>query len=221
MFEVKDKIIVITGGTGVLGSNIVKHLIIAGAKVIIIGRNPDTLKSTIESLGNRDNLIGFVCDVLDETRLHEVMDQIAKKWGLINVLINVAGGNMPGANISDNQTVFDVDLKEHKKVIDLNLDGTIIPSLVFGKAIAENGDGCIINISSMATYSAITRVMGYSVAKTGVNNFTQWMAMEMAMKFVSMPSLPVFLLGIKTRKCLLTLMDLIQSEAKRFWLAPQ
>lgn len=199
MFEVTDKVIVITGGSGVLGSSIAKCLVNAGARVAILGRNPDKLKSTIESLEkkenpppwpvthrpakNKENLIGFSCDVLDETRLYEVKEQIIKKWASINVLINVAGGNMPGANVNDDQTVFDVDIGEHKKVMDLNLDGTIIPSLVFGKAIAEGGEGCIINISSMATYSAITRVMGYSVAKAGINNFTQWMAMEMAMKF--------------------------------------
>ncbi|MCX2678653.1 SDR family oxidoreductase [Galbibacter sp. EGI 63066] len=183
MFEVKDKVIVITGGTGVLGSSIAKSLICAGAKVVIIGRNPDKLNSITKSLENKENLIGFCCDVLDEGKLCEVRDQILKKWDSIHVLINVAGGNMPRANVNDEQTVFDVNIDEHKKVIGLNLDGTIIPSIIFGKVIAESGDGSIINISSMATYSAITRVMGYSVAKTGVNNFTQWMAMEMALKF--------------------------------------
>lgn len=207
MFEVTNKVIVITGGTGVLGGSIAKSLVNAGARVVILGRHPGKINSTIESLENKGNLIGFDCDVLDKARLHAVRDQIIKKWGSIHVLINVAGGNMPEANVNDDQTVFDIDTVDHKKVIDLNLDGTIIPSLVFGKAIAEGGDGSIINISSMATYSAITRVMGYSIAKTGVNNFTQWMAMEMAMKFgdkVRVNAIaPGFFIGDQNRKVLI------------------
>lgn len=207
MFEVTDKVIVITGGTGVLGSNIAKCLMKAGARVVILGRNPEKLHSTIASFGNMENLLGFSCDVLDETGLSVVKDQIIKKWGSINGLINVAGGNMPEANVNDDQTVFDVDFTEHKKVIELNLDGTIVPSLVFGKAIAEGGEGCIINVSSMATFSAITRVMGYSVAKTGINSFTQWMAMEMALKFgdkVRVNAIaPGFFIGDQNRKVLI------------------
>ncbi|MEQ8474275.1 MAG: SDR family oxidoreductase [Marinoscillum sp.] len=207
MFEIAGKVIVITGGTGVLGSSIAKCLISAGARVVIIGRNSDKLKNTIESLGDKENVIGFSADVLDEPGLSKVKDQIIQKCGSVNVLINVAGGNIPAANVNDDQTVFDLDLKNYKEVIDLNLDGTIIPSLIFGKAIAEGGDGCIINISSMATYSAITRVMGYSVAKSGVNNFTQWMAMEMALKFgdkVRVNAIaPGFFIGDQNRKVLI------------------
>lgn len=207
MFEITDKVIVITGGTGVLGSSIAKCLIKAGARVVIIGRNPDKLKNTIESFEDKENLIGFSCDVLAESGLNKVKDQIIQKWKTINILINVAGGNMAEANVNDNQTLFDVDLKNHKKVIDLNLDGTIIPSFVFGKAIAEAGNGSIINISSMATYSAISRVMGYSIAKTGVNNFTQWMAMEMALKFgdkIRVNAIaPGFFIGDQNRKALI------------------
>jgi NAD(P)-dependent dehydrogenase (short-subunit alcohol dehydrogenase family) len=207
MFEVTDKVIVITGGTGVLGSSIAKSLHKAGARVVILGRSPDKLRYTLESLENKEKVIGFCCDVLDEPGLQEVNDQILEKWGLVNVLVNVAGGNMPGANVNDDQTVFDIGMNEHKKVIDLNVDGTIIPSLVFGKAIAEGGEGCIINISSMATYSAISRVMGYSVAKTGINSFTQWMAMEMALKFgdkVRVNAIaPGFFIGDQNRKVLI------------------
>lgn len=207
MFGVEEKVVVITGGTGVLGSNIAKSLVNAGAKVAILGRNLDKLNGTLASLGNKENLIGFSCDVLDKSRLHEVRRQVIEKWGSIQVLINVAGGNMPEANVNEDQTVFDIDSDDHKKVIDLNLDGTIIPSLVFGKAIADGGEGSIINISSMATYSAITRVMGYSVAKTAINNFTQWMAMEMALKFgdkVRVNAIaPGFFIGDQNRKVLI------------------
>ncbi|UCS92127.1 SDR family oxidoreductase [Echinicola marina] len=207
MFEVVDKVIVITGGTGVLGSNIAKSLLEAGAKVVILGRNQDKLNSVLDTLGKQGDLIGFSCDVLDKSRLHKVRDAVIQKWGSIQVLINVAGGNMAEANVNEDQTVFDIDVAEHKKVIDLNLDGTIVPSLVFGKAIAEGGEGSIINISSMATYSAISRVMGYSAAKTGINNFTQWMAMEMALKFgekVRVNAIaPGFFIGEQNRKVLI------------------
>jgi NAD(P)-dependent dehydrogenase (short-subunit alcohol dehydrogenase family) len=115
--------------------------------------------------------------------LKEVRQQVLDKWGCIDILINAAGGNMPGATLTEEQTIFDMKVEDFNKVNDLNLNGTVYPSIVFGQAMANKGKGSIINISSMATISAITRVPGYSVAKSGVNIFTQWMAMEMAMKF--------------------------------------
>jgi NAD(P)-dependent dehydrogenase (short-subunit alcohol dehydrogenase family) len=112
-----------------------------------------------------------------------VRQQILDKWGRIDILVNAAGGNMPGATLTEEQTIFDMKFEDFNKVNDLNMNGTVYPSIVFGEAMAEKGQGSIINISSMTTYSAITRVPGYSVAKTGINIFTQWMAMEMAIKF--------------------------------------
>lgn len=181
-FSIEGQVAVITGGTGVLGGSIAKSLLEAGARVVILGRQEEKLKKILEANAN-DNLIGYPCDVLDEDRIREVRDLVLEKWGAINILINVAGGNLPGATLREDQNIFDLKIDDYKKVTELNLDGTIVPSLIFGEVIAKSGKGSIINISSMATYSAITRVMGYSVAKTGVNIFTQWMAMEMAMKF--------------------------------------
>ncbi|RKD91548.1 SDR family oxidoreductase [Mangrovibacterium diazotrophicum] len=182
-FSIEGQVAVITGGTGVLGGSISKSLLEAGVRVAVLGRQEDKLKKFVADFGGNESLIGYPCDVLNEERIREVRDLIVDKWGRIDILINVAGGNIPGATLTEAQTIFDMKIDDYKKVTELNLDGTIVPSLIFGETIAKSGKGSIINISSMATYSAITRVMGYSVAKTGINIFTQWMAMEMAMKF--------------------------------------
>ena len=182
-FNIEGQVAVVTGGTGVLGGSISRSLLEAGVRVVVLGRQEDKLKKFLADSGENENLIGFACDVLDERRIREVRELILHKWGSINILVNVAGGNIPGATLREDQNIFDMKIDDYKKVSELNLDGTIVPSLIFGEQIARGGKGSIINISSMASYSAISRVMGYSVAKTGINMFTQWMAMEMAVKF--------------------------------------
>ncbi len=182
-FNIEGQIAIVTGGGGVLGGSIAQSLLEAGVKVAILGRNEERLNKKIEALKSIGEIEAFPCDVLDEERLKEVRDEILDKWGTIDILINAAGGNIPGATLTEEQTIFDMKLTDYRKVTDVNMHGTVVPSLIFGEAMAKNGKGNIINVSSMATYSAITRVMGYSVAKTGINIFTQWMAMEMALKF--------------------------------------
>ncbi|WP_159517653.1 SDR family oxidoreductase [Sunxiuqinia indica] len=182
-FNIEGQIAIVTGGGGVLGGSIAQSLLEAGVKVAILGRNEERLNKKVEALKSIGEIEAFPCDVLDEERLKEVRDEILDKWGGIHILINAAGGNIPGATLTEEQTIFDMKLTDYRKVTDVNMHGTVVPSLIFGKAMAKNGKGNIINVSSMATYSAITRVMGYSVAKTGINIFTQWMAMEMALKF--------------------------------------
>jgi NAD(P)-dependent dehydrogenase (short-subunit alcohol dehydrogenase family) len=122
-------------------------------------------------------------DVVDMQELICARSEILKRWGTIDILINCAGGNMPGANINPDQTFFDMNTEEWEKVLELNQNGTVYPCMVFGEVMARKGKGSIINISSMATYSAMTRVPGYSVAKSGMNIFTQWLATELAQKF--------------------------------------
>ncbi|WP_321288081.1 SDR family oxidoreductase [uncultured Sunxiuqinia sp.] len=182
-FNIEGQIAIVTGGGGVLGGSIAQSLLEAGVKVAILGRNEERLNKKVEALKSIGEIEAFPCDVLDEERLKEVRDEILDKWGAIDILINAAGGNIPGATLTEEQTIFDMKLTDYRKVTDVNMHGTVVPSLIFGEAMAKNGKGNIINVSSMATYSAITRVMGYSVAKTGINIFTQWMAMEMALKF--------------------------------------
>ncbi|MDQ1771071.1 SDR family oxidoreductase [Labilibaculum sp. A4] len=184
MFEIKGKVAVVTGGGGVLGGSIARSLINAGVKVAILDIRKENVNNRVkelEELGGE--AIGFVSSVLSMDELKQARETIINKWGKVDILVNAAGGNLPGATLTEQQTVFDMKIEDFEKVNNLNMNGTVYPSLVFGEAMSEQGEGSIITISSMATYSAITRVLGYSVAKTGINIFTQWMAMEMATKF--------------------------------------
>jgi NAD(P)-dependent dehydrogenase (short-subunit alcohol dehydrogenase family) len=183
MFEVKGKIAVVTGGGGVLGSNISKGLLMAAARVIVLDIREDVLNQKIADLQQFGDVSGLVCDVLSEHSLRKVRDLIEQQYGGFDILVNAAGGNMPGGTLTEEQSVFDMKIEDYNKVVALNSNGTVYPCLILGELMARCGAGSIINISSMATYSAITRVPGYSVAKTGINIFTQWLAMEMALKF--------------------------------------
>ncbi|MFA9370153.1 MAG: SDR family oxidoreductase [Labilibaculum antarcticum] len=184
MFEIKGKVAVVTGGGGVLGGSIARSLIGAGVKVAVLDIREENVNNRVkelEELGGE--AIGFVSSVLSMDELKQARETIIEKWGKVDILVNAAGGNLPGATLTEQQTIFDMKIEDFEKVNNLNMNGTVYPSLVFGEAMSKQGEGNIITISSMATYSAITRVLGYSVAKTGINIFTQWMAMEMATKF--------------------------------------
>lgn len=184
LFDIKDKVIIVTGGAGVLGGSIAEHLLTEGAKVVIISRSTDTVANKLTDLKKiSNNVIGFPCDVLSEESLLKVKDEVLEKWGKIDSLINAAGGNMPGATITPDQTIFDLKMDDFRKVSQLNLDGTVLPSMIFGKEIVANGKGSIINVSSMAAAQAITRVVGYSASKAAIDNFTKWLATEFALKF--------------------------------------
>jgi NAD(P)-dependent dehydrogenase (short-subunit alcohol dehydrogenase family) len=186
LFNVKDKVAVITGGSGILGTEMARGLLNAGAKVILLARNEERIKQKVNTLSSGGNeVIGLKCDVLDEDNINRVNEEILNKFKHIDILINAAGGNLPGATIGVNQNIFDLQIEEFRKVTDLNLDGTVLPSLIFGKAMVDQEKGSIINISSMVAIRAISRVVGYSAAKAAVDNFTRWMAVEMALKFGS------------------------------------
>ncbi len=184
IFSIKDKVAVITGAGGVLGGSIARHFATQGAKIVATDIRQEQLDARVKELQESGaEAIGIVGNVLDVASLEEVARQIVAKWGRIDILINVAGGNMPAATINPDKNVFDMPIDAWKKVTDLNLNGSVYPTLIFGKIMAKQGTGSVVNISSMAAYSAITRVLGYSVAKTGIISFTQWMAMEFALKF--------------------------------------
>ncbi|MDL2245903.1 SDR family oxidoreductase [Parabacteroides sp. OttesenSCG-928-J18] len=183
-FSIEGKVAVITGAGGVLGGSIAKSFIKAGAKVVAIDIRQEQLDARIEELREEGGeVIGFVGNALDIESLKKVAAQIIDAWGRVDILLNIAGGNTPGGTLSPDQEFFDMPVAEWEKVTSLNLNGTVYPSMVFGKIMAEQKSGSIINISSMAAYSAITRVPGYSAAKTAVSNFTQWLATEMALKY--------------------------------------
>jgi NAD(P)-dependent dehydrogenase (short-subunit alcohol dehydrogenase family) len=184
MFSIKEKVVIITGAGGVLGGSIAKSFVRAGAKIVAIDIRRENLDRRVEELtalgGEATGIIG---NVLDIESLENVSRQIAEKWGRIDILLNIAGGNMPGATLSPEQSFFEMNISDWEKVTQLNMNGTVYPSYVFGKQMAKQGKGSIVNISSMAAYSAITRVPGYSAAKSAVANFTQWLATELALKY--------------------------------------
>lgn len=203
----EGKVAIVTGGSGVLGSNVSKGLLEAGAKVFIVGAHQEKVDKAMEDMRPLGEVDGAACDVLDVTKLETLKEQILAKWHRIDILVNAAGGNIPGATIPDDKSVFDMKIEDLNKVIDLNLYGSVYPCLVFGKVMAEQGEGNIINVSSMATYTALTRVPGYSIAKTGINIFTQWLATEMALKFSEKIRVnaiaPGFFIGEQNRRALI------------------
>lgn len=181
--DLREKVAVVTGGGGVLGGSIARSLVENGVKVVLLDIRQEQLDLRVKELTSLGVAMGILVNVLNVQDLEQAREKVISQWGHIDILLNVAGGNLPGATLREDQTVFDMKIDDFNRVTDLNLNGTVYPSLVFGKEMAKQGEGSIINISSMATYSAITRVPGYSVAKSGVSIFTQWMAMEMALKF--------------------------------------
>ncbi len=207
-FDISNKVCVITGGSGVLGGTIASYLLANKAKVVILDFNQNALDSKLKSLSEiSNNILGYVCDVLNKSRVEEVCEEIISQWGKVDVLLNAAGGNMPGATIAEDQTIFDLNIDDFKKVLDLNLNGTLIPSLVFGKVMTDQGKGVIINYSSMAALKPITRVVGYSASKAAVTNLTEWMAIELAFKFGDKLRVnaiaPGFFIGNQNRRLLL------------------
>lgn len=184
LFSLTNKTAIITGGTGVLGQAMVKGLAAAGASVAILGRRKDAaekLAKEIRSAGG--TALAVKADVLDRGQLVLARDEVLREFGAINILINAAGGNMPGAVIAPDKNFFDLNLVDFEKVVDLNLMGTVLPTQVFSEDMARRKAGVIVNIASMASFRPITRVVGYSAAKAAVENFTQWLAIEMAKKF--------------------------------------
>ena len=175
---------VITGGTGILGRAIAKYLAANGAIVIILGRKEDVGRRIAEDITAAGGKCEFLkTDVMDKAVVEKNRDEILKRYGRIDTLLNAAGGNMKGATITPEQTFFDLNTDEFEKVLSLNLTGTVIPTQIFLKPMAEKGKGVIINFSSMAAFRPMTRVCGYAAAKAGISNFTAYMATECAKKF--------------------------------------
>jgi len=184
MFRLEGKVALITGGGGVLGSAIAKGLSTAGARVVLISRTKSKLEEKAQEISAAGgDVITVAADVLDKVQLENAKADIIRQWGRIDILINCAGGNMKGATIMPEQDIADISMDDFGKVTDLNLKGTVLPSIVFGQAMIDKQKGSIINVSSMAADRTITRVVGYSASKAAVNNFTKWLAVEMVNKY--------------------------------------
>lgn len=184
VFDIKDQVVVITGGTGVLGREIGTYLAHEGARVVLLGRRQDVGEALAEGIRAQGGDAAFyVCDVTDMEMVNGVRDQIVDRYGRVDALLNAAGGNMPGATIPPGKTLFDVQVEEFERVLNVNLTGTLIPTQAFLKPMTEAGHGSIVNFSSMAAFRPLTRVMGYAAAKAGISNLTAFLANEVATKF--------------------------------------
>lgn len=185
LFSIEGRVAVITGAGGVLGGNVAKSFVEQGAKVVALDIRQEQLDKRVEELRQigSGEVMGLICNVLDIDSIRRVADEVVERWGRIDILINIAGGNMPGATLRPDQPIFEMKIEDWNKVTNLNMNGTVYPSIVFGEVMARQRKGAIVNISSMAALQAITNVPGYSAAKAAVTNFTMWMAMEMAHKY--------------------------------------
>ncbi len=184
LFDLKGKVAVVTGGTGVLGGCMAEALAGHGVKVAILGRNKEKAETLSKKIiENGGEAIPLIADVVDKASLISAKAKLIAKWGKIDILLNAAGGNVSGAVINPEQSILDLKEEDLRQVIDLNQLGTILPCMVFCESMIADRGGVVVNISSMAAQSAITRVLGYSAAKAGVDNFTRWLAVEMAQKY--------------------------------------
>lgn len=182
--SLKGKVIVVTGATGVLGEAFVDCLADAGAKLALVGRNKEVAEARAEAVNSRGgDAIAVIADVLDRSQLEAGKEAVMARFGRIDGLVNAAGGNIKEAVIDPSEDVFEVNVEALKKVFDLNLFGSIIPVQVFGPAMVASGGGSIVNISSMAAGQAITKVLGYSLAKSSIDNYTRWMSVELANRY--------------------------------------
>jgi NAD(P)-dependent dehydrogenase (short-subunit alcohol dehydrogenase family) len=182
-FSLLGKVAVVTGGSGVIGGTLASGLAAAGARVAILARNRDAAEQKATAIRDAGGeALAVIADVLDESQLRDARQGVLGAWGRVDALVNGAGGNVARAR-SDTRAIFDVPADSFDEVLRLNLHGTVTPSLVFGEAMAAQHTGCIVCISSMAALRALSGVMGYSVAKAGIDNFTRWMAVELARKF--------------------------------------
>lgn len=186
LFSVDGKVVVITGGTGVLGSCMGKYLATQGAKVVLMGRRRDEGEKIVEEITAAGGEAMFlVTDVMNPEVVQGNCDEIVGRYGRVDALLNAAGGNMPGATIAPTGTIFDIKVEDFERVLNVNLTGTVIPTQIFLKPMVEAGRGAIVNFSSMAAFRPMTRVLGYAAAKAGISNFTAFLANEVATKFTS------------------------------------
>jgi NAD(P)-dependent dehydrogenase (short-subunit alcohol dehydrogenase family) len=183
-FSLAGKVIVVTGGTGVLGGAFVDGIAAAGGIVGILGRNEKIANERANAINQKGGqALALIADVTNESQLEAACQQMLTAFGKIDGLVNAAGGNIPNAVVQPDQDVFELNFQALQEVMQLNLMGTVMPTQVFGKAIKKNGSGSIVNISSVVSQLAITKVLGYSLAKSAIDSYTQWFAVELAKRF--------------------------------------
>ncbi|HEK21494.1 SDR family oxidoreductase [Mucilaginibacter sp.] len=208
-FSLEGKVIIVTGGTGILGNAFINGIVEAGGIVGILGRNKQIADERAEAINAKGGkAIALIADALDEAALLQAKTHILDKYGRIDGLVNGAGGNMPAGVIQPDEDIFKINIDGMKKVLDVNLWGTILPTQVFGEAIAQTGKGSIVNISSMNSKQAVTKVLGYNMGKAAVDCYTEWFAVELANRYgdaIRMNALaPGFFLTEQNRNLLTT-----------------
>jgi NAD(P)-dependent dehydrogenase (short-subunit alcohol dehydrogenase family) len=183
-FSLEGKVIIVTGGTGILGNAFVEAIAEAGGTVGILGRKADIASQRANAINERGGkAIALVANVMSEEELTTAKDNVLQQFGRIDGLVNAAGGNMPEGVLQPDQDIFRMSMEGMKKVMDLNVWGTLIPTQVFGEAMAIGNGGSIVNISSMNSKRAITKVLGYNMGKAAVDCYTQWFAVELANRY--------------------------------------
>jgi NAD(P)-dependent dehydrogenase (short-subunit alcohol dehydrogenase family) len=186
-YDFTDRTVLVTGGAGVLGFEIARTLVECNANVVILSRNQERAAKSLAEMAKGVKSNGHALyvrgDVLDIATLQEANETIRAQFGDVDILINAAGGNHPSATTSANFSFFDLPLDALRHISDLNLLGTILPCQVFGRVMAERGEGVILNVSSMNAFRPLTRIPAYSAAKAAVSNFTQWLAVHMAQNY--------------------------------------
>jgi NAD(P)-dependent dehydrogenase (short-subunit alcohol dehydrogenase family) len=184
MFDFTGRTVVVTGGTGILGGQVAAALAGCNANVALLDLNIEPAKALIESMnGSAGHVTAIQTDVLNQASLEQAAAQVLEEFGRIDCLINAAGGNKPQATTGADRAFFDLPADAIRWVFDLNIVGTILPSQVFGRIMAQNGEGVILNFSSMNSFRPLTRVPAYSAAKAAVSNFTQWLAVHLAQEY--------------------------------------
>ena len=204
-FDLTGKTAVVTGGAGVLCAAMCRALAEAGAKVAVLDLRLDAAEALAAELGH--GATGIACNVLDKASIEAASQKVVAAFDRVDILINGAGGNKPQATTNPEQSFFDLPAEALRWVFDLNLMGTLLPSQVFGKIMAEQESGVILNISSMNAFRPLTRIPAYSAAKAGVSSFTQWLAVHMAQTYspeIRVNAIaPGFFVGDQNRKLLL------------------
>ena len=183
-FSLQGKVIIVTGGTGILGEAFIHGIADAGGTVGVLGRNEKVANERAAAISAQGGkALALIADVTNEEQLKAANKKVLDTYGKIDGLVNAAGGNIAGAVIQPDQDIFDLNFKALNDVINLNLFGTLLPTQVFGEAIKQQGRGSIVNISSMAPQSVITKVLGYSMAKSAIDSYTRWFAVELGKRY--------------------------------------
>jgi NAD(P)-dependent dehydrogenase (short-subunit alcohol dehydrogenase family) len=184
LFSLADKVSVVTGGGGVLCSSMCRAMAAAGARVMVVDLLEAAAKNVADGITADGGVaIPWQADALDKKSLEKVCEGIIQKFGRVDILINGAGGNKPQATTSPDLPFFDLPQDAFRWVFDLNFTTALLASQVFGKAMARQKDGVILNVSSMNYFRPLTRVPAYSAAKAAVSNFTQWLAVHLSQNY--------------------------------------